>query len=410
MEPETEFYHSKPRADLLRVYRAALQAVRGRTVVARWLQRQQQQPLAVIALGKAAGSMMAGAADELQQHLRRGLVITKPGDTDIACLPKTRVEVIFSAHPVPDQRSLDAGSALLRFIQSGGSDEPLLFLISGGASSLVEVLQPGVSLHDLRAVNRWLLGSGLDIGQMNAVRCRLSQIKGGGLAAMLGDRRTQVLAISDVPGDDFAAIGSGLLYPSNNDLTLPLVPDWVRALLVEPGVIATRSVPHHLLAGNAQAVSAAAREARRLQYAVHVHPRPLAGDAAEQGKEKAHFLVDAPAGIHIWGGETTVRLPAAPGRGGRNQHLALAAARMIRGHAAIWMLAAGTDGSDGPTMDAGALVDGGSVKRMQSQGIDPLLALHKADSGSALEASSDLITTGATGTNVMDLLLGLKCA
>jgi hydroxypyruvate reductase len=153
---------------------------------------------------------------------------------------------------------------------------------------------------------------------------------------------------------------------------------------------------------------AAAEVGKGLGLAVHFHERFVEGDAAERGRDLARQLVSGPPGLHVWGGETTVHLPERPGRGGRNTHLALAAALELAGRGDCYLLSAGTDGTDGPTEDAGALVDGGTVERASLDGFDAPEALRRADSGSALEASGDLIQTGPTGTNVMDLMLGLR--
>jgi glycerate 2-kinase len=139
-----------------------------------------------------------------------------------------------------------------------------------------------------------------------------------------------------------------------------------------------------------------------------VHSERLCGDAAAAGRRLAAELLDGPASVHIWGGETGVELPANPGRGGRNQQLALAAAEVLAGHDKVWLLAAGTDGSDGPGEDAGAVIDGGTLARGELDGLNAAACLHRADAGSFFEASGDLISTGPTGTNVMDLVIGLK--
>ncbi|HYN77195.1 MAG TPA: MOFRL family protein, partial [Lamprocystis sp. (in: g-proteobacteria)] len=166
--------------------------------------------------------------------------------------------------------------------------------------------------------------------------------------------------------------------------------------------------PVEVVANLAMAKAAAAGHARAVGYQVQVHPELLVGDAARRGRELACLVRDGAAGVQVWGGETTVRLPPEPGRGGRNQHLALAAALMIADRTDCLLLAAGTDGSDGPGADAGALVDGGTTGRGAADGFDAVAALARADSGSLLAASGDLIHTGPTGTNVMDLVLGLK--
>lgn len=395
------------RRNLLAIYQAALKAVSGDRVVDRWLRDNPQPACAVVAIGKAAACMMKGALNVLDERLISALVITKVGHAgDLAT--DSRIEVVESGHPEPDAASLQAGNQLLAFLQRQTEERPLLFLISGGASSLVEVLPPDLELEELRRLNRWLLGSGLDIRQMNQIRQCCSQIKGGGLLDQVAGRSVRVLLISDVPGDDPAIIGSGLLHPPLRPSPLPPLPGWVQAMLPHRPAPSSAVVPHHLVATLDQALDAAARKARLLGYRVHRNHPFLRGDAGQQGEAFGRFLRDAPPGIHLYGGETTVVLPAEPGHGGRNQHLALAAATAIEGQQHCYILAAGTDGSDGSSQDAGALVDGGTVERAGREGFDAHASLEMADAGRVLEATGDLLHTGPTGTNVMDLLFGLN--
>ena len=216
-----------------------------------------------------------------------------------------------------------------------------------------------------------------------------------------------------MPGDNPAVIGSGLLYPGPAPQAMPVaVPDWLTRILnrlPETQPVAETAPPHRVLANLRTACEAAARRVRRAGLVAHVHRVELDGDAAATGTELARRLLsELPAGIHIWGGETTVTLPDAPGRWGRNQHLALAAARVLAGQSSVCLLAIGTDGSDGPTEDAGALVDGGTLQRGELSGLDAAEQLLRADSGAFLEASGDLISTGPTGTNVRDLVIAWK--
>lgn len=393
------------------VLEAALQSVNGRSVVTDAL-RQRIEPFGVIvAIGKAASSMLEGAL-QVQPNVP-ALLITKDGHVSPTLRNRTGVGIIEAGHPLPDARSLYAGRRLLEFIAAAPGDRPLLFLLSGGASSLVEVLPTGVTLDDWRRVNAWLLGSGLDIHAMNAVRKRLSCIKGGRLLEHLGGRRAVVLMMSDVPGDDPASIGSGPLLPCDVAALPENLPDWIRDLLdtapPQPCVDDPRwaLVASCILASNATALDGAVRAAFCLGLPIYRHDVFLRGDAAGAGVWLARQLVDAAPGVHLWGGETAVNLPAQPGRGGRNQHLALSAALQLAGQPGITLLAAGTDGTDGPTEDAGACVDGTTVAAIRAAGIDPEDALRRADSGTALAAVDALVRTGPTGTNVMDVVLAL---
>ncbi len=368
------------------------------------------------AIGKAAESMTLGAVDVLGARCVGGLAITKEGHLEAARLARFGIEGLIGGHPVPSSASLEAGERLLTALGTAPSEATLLFLISGGASSLVEVPAGRLGLEELQRLGRWLLGSGLPIDAMNLVRKSVSRIKGGGLLGALPDRPVRLLAISDVPGDDPGVIGSGLLVPEPGlaervgRLDLPdWVRDWIARGIDERGALPSAGPDVELVATLALAKAAAADAARRKGVAVQVHSTFIDGDAAERGRELARRVAAGGPGLHIWGGETTVRLPPSPGRGGRNQHLALAAATEIAGRGDCWFLSAGTDGTDGNTEDTGALVDGGTLDRAAVEGFDVEESLARADSGSLLAATGDLINTGPTGTNVMDLILGLRC-
>jgi hydroxypyruvate reductase len=250
----------------------------------------------------------------------------------------------------------------------------------------VEVLADGASLAQLLQLNVQGLAAGIPIGELNARRARLSRIKGGGLAARLGKRAAQALFISDVPGNDPRVIGSGLMGPA-------------------PG---GDQVQRTIIASADDAVTAVALEARRRGFMVHAAEARFDGPATRLASRFAHELRLLPAEVFVWGGESTVQLPPAPGRGGRNQHLALGVAKLIAGEPDLLLLAAGTDGTDGVTEDAGALVDADSCARLALAGLDADTCLAQADSGTALAASGDLVHTGPTGTNVGDLVIGLK--
>ncbi len=395
-----------PRETLLRLFDAAVRGVAGGVTVRRALgARSDARPVRLLAMGKAAVAMAGGAAEALGDHLRDGLVITRHGHG--GSLP-SRLRLLEAGHPVPDADSLVAGKAVAGAVSGLPEDWMLLALISGGASALVEMLADGMSLEALQRLNRWLLGSGLPIHQINRIRQTLSPIKGGRLAARLGARSAEVLLISDVPGDDPALIASGPFHAPPATPLPAALPGWVAALLARyaqpfPDVPA---IPHRIVASNRVAREAVAKACRELP--VFEHAEPLQGEAEAVARRIVAHLARAPAGLHLWGGETTVTLPPVPGRGGRNQQLALAAALALAGRRDLWLLAAGTDGSDGNSDAAGALVDGETVRRGEAGGLSALDCLRRADAGTFLAASGDLIDTGPTGTNVMDLVLALK--
>jgi glycerate 2-kinase len=380
-----------PRELLLHCFHAALAAVDARRAVASALARRRLRgPWHVLAIGKAAGAMAQGAVDVLGTQVQDGLAVLPVGYLPAGFEPAAHgIEVRYSSHPMPDEHSLAAGAAVLDYVARLPVDAALLCLVSGGASSLVEALVPGKALADLQALNRWALHSGVPIGEINAARRQLSHLKGGGLARVAGDRRVLALMISDVPGDDPRVIGSGLLH----------------------GPAASREVPVRIVASIGHACRAAAAAGRAQGLQTRIVRARLEGDAAELGTRIATALSRQPPGLlQVRGGESTVRLPERPGRGGRNQHLALAAALELERMATTgaWLLAAGTDGVDGATDDAGALVDAETCLRARDAGCDPSGSLASADSGTLLEAAGDLLHTGPTATNVGDLVLTLR--
>ncbi|MDN5869370.1 MAG: DUF4147 domain-containing protein [Nitrococcus sp.] len=406
-----------PRETLLALYHAGLDAVRGGECVGRWLQRHPcRDATHAIAIGKAAAAMAQGAVEACDAAIERALVITRTGYRDPELDNDPRVEQLESAHPLPDARSLAAGERLIRFLETTPEHAPLLVMISGGSSSLVERLPDGISPERLAELNRRLLASGCDIHEINRIRKAVSCIKGGRLARWVAGRPTTVLLISDVPGDDPAVIGSGLLIPDGAPSGSETLPPTLRDLCPtaepapKPSDPMFQAIQWQLIATNRQARSAAANAAKTFGLPVTNHKEFITGDAAAAGRRIAQELVYLSPGVHVWGGEPTVRLPENPGRGGRMQTLALAAAMALAGRDDIWLLAAGTDGADGCSEDAGALIDGQTVSRGSATGGNVNLALLDADSGRFLAASGDLIRTGATGTNVMDLIIALRMA
>src|SRR3569833_2553438 len=392
---------SKSRADVLGVFHAALGAVHGGTRVSAALRAMNVRgPLRAVAAGPAARAPRAGA----RAAPEASLIVTKRGHVTPACA-QAGVTMIEAGHPLPDEQSLCAGEAVLRFITATPPAAPLLFLLSGGASSLMEVLPPGATLADLQRLNAWLLASGWPIDRMNAARRRLSCIKGGRLAVHVRGRRVLQLLISDVPGDAAADIGSGPLLPAHDEASFPIgeLPAALQALFTQASSsVDTATFAHietRLVARLDDALDAAAAAARSAGHEAYLPPARPAGDAATQGQALAAALLQAPPGVHVWGGETTVALPPRPGRGGRNQQLALAAATVLAGYDGICLLAAGTDGSDGPGGDAGALVDGGTLARGALEGVVAVDHLRRADAGRVLEAGGERGRAGPTGAS-----------
>ena len=373
---------------ILDVFDIALRAVDGRASVDRFLREARPAaPVEVFAVGKAASSMARGAQDALGSAVERMLVITKDGHTDPALDAVTGVTQLQSAHPVPDLRSFSNGAELEERVKGLREGILPLFLISGGSSSLVEALRDGVSLAEVQALNEPGLASGWDITTLNIARGRLSRIKGGGIARLLGERRALALFISDVPGDDPDVIGSGLLGR-------------------DAGI--ADGIERHVVATIETAVRAAQDGARAHGLNFEAVSTRFDGDVAAVTAELLARLRSGDVDGIVWGGESTVTVPPQHGRGGRNTHLALSFARELRAGEPWMLLAAGTDGTDGPTSDAGAIVDAQTIERAELGGCDVERAWREFDSGSALEAAGDLLHTGPTGTNVGDILIAIK--
>ncbi|MDX2171352.1 MAG: DUF4147 domain-containing protein [Deltaproteobacteria bacterium] len=435
---------SAARRDLRSIFSAAIAAVDPTRLVERHLRtlgRPFDRALGVVGAGKAAARMAAGveAARGTGQLAGRVIVPGGPhpdlpprsGGRGEGSPPLERIRISYGSHPVPDERSLQAGVELLDSLEHIPPGWPLLCLISGGASSLL--VQPRSPLHlaDKMAVTRLLLACGAEIAELNTVRKHLSAVKGGGLAQRAGERDILTLALSDVVGDDPSLIGSGPAVPDPSTFAKALsvldryqlrerVPVPVRALLERGagGAIAETLKPDAALAdrlasavigNNRMALDAAAVAAARLGYLPIVDPEPLVGDSAAAARRWGAYLASLPRQgrwCAIAGGETTVVVRGG-GRGGRNQEFAVALGEGLAGEP-IAALSAGTDGIDGPTDAAGAFVDGDSAARAAALGLSAAAALVANDSYAYFESLDDLLRCGPTGTNVMDIKLAVR--
>jgi glycerate 2-kinase len=407
----------------------------------------------LLALGKAAYPMAVAAVAALKerdQELAGGLLVT-PEPTPS---PDPRLRVAVGDHPEPGPGSFRAAELLQAAVARIEPEDEVWVLLSGGATSLLAAPVPPLSPQSLTELYRLLLGSGLDITAMNRVRKRFSLWGGGRLAAALAPARVKNFTISDVIGDDLAAIGSGPCVPDSSTAAevralltsaglWERVPDPCRQLLlaVERGETPETPKPEHpafkttqavLVASNRLALEAACAKARTFGLSAHLIDAALAGEAADAGARVAAYLLtddgeNRPGAqgrglnkdaICIWGGETTVNLGPHPGRGGRAQEMALAAARELssggQGRSGgqdrrkeATLLVAGTDGRDGPTDAAGAIVDGDSWEAIRSAGRDPARDLATHNAYDSLASAGALFKTGMTGTNVMDVVIGL---
>lgn len=419
--------------ELLACWRAGVAAADPREAVTRALDDLAgpvRRPW-IISLGKASRPMADAALAWLEGRgggAAGGLVVSH----EAVSLPA--LESIRGDHPLPGRQSSVAADALGRLCRSLPAGAEVWVLLSGGTTSLIGGPATGLTEADLGESYRTLLESGLDIRRMNQVRKRLSRWGGGQLLTALGRRPILQLVVSDVPGDDLSAIGSGPLIPDRTPVAemlrdldaggiLQRLPARATArlqsLAAEPGPDPSGAhsdqVVSRIVVSNRIAIAAAADAGRRLGWEVAVVDDYLEGDAASWGEELARRLVALPCPgpiLLVAGGETTVLLP--PGHaaaGGRCQELALSAAAAMRGAAApLLLLAAGTDGRDGPTEAAGAMVNRETWEEIRRAGGDPARALAEHASHDALALAGALVLTGPTGTNVADLVLAFRDA
>ncbi len=416
---------------LLELFEAGVNAVVGNTAVERSLLEsplESDAPVHLLAIGKAADAMVRGAVAGLAQTPVRGLQVTKYHHTTDEAAQLPWLTVMESSHPVPDEASIKAGAAIIEFVKTVPNDAQLIVLMSGGASALVERLIDGLTLEDMQQLTDQLLSGGLPIDDMNRVRKTVSAIKGGKLAAHLGHYPVTQFVISDVPGDKLSDIGSGLLalpdalesdHPADALENLPVVlPDTVVACINAFGVSAPdsnhdvwKNISTRFVGSSDIAQAAIVNAYQQQETAVEVIQAngSLHGDVEIIADRIADALMsDKRPGLRVWGGETHLVLPDEPGRGGRNQHLALAVAKRIAGEPGLSVLCCGTDGSDGPTGDAGGCVSGDTVAAGQALSFEVDDALSRADAGNFLAATNTLVTTGPTGTNVMDVAIAIR--
>ena len=359
------------------LFDAAVSAVSGCQAVTNAIAEDTPfSPSLIIAVGKAAVGMTLGAMDQWPDC--DAVVITKYGHVGDEFDAFPSVRVMEAAHPVPDENSLSAGKLLIDSIEAIPEDSHVLFLVSGGASALAEALPPDVSLSALKAITDEMLATGKTIDQINTRRKAYSLIKGGKLIERFPGEQIRVYAISDVEGDSIAVIGSGL--GDTNRL-----PDKGTSRIIASNQIARQAV---------------VSKAQQLGLKVRENSETLYGDIFELADRLGPFIANAPSGVYLFGGEPIVTLPEHPGRGGRNQSLALALSAHIAGRHDISVLVAGTDGTDGPTSAAGGLIDGTTWSENTASD-----ALDRADAGTYLAHRRGLFTTGPTNTNVMDLLI-----
>jgi hydroxypyruvate reductase len=337
-------------------------------------------PVHVLAVGKAASSMMTGA-QQSTVHISSGFMVTKVDHLEDFILDDL-IHVYEAGHPIPNNTSLVAGTHMLEWVSSLSPSANLIVLLSGGASTLVEVLPEGWTLKDLQILNRQLLASGADIESINRNRKCISLIKGGKLLQNFNGRRVEVFSISDVQGDKLESIGSGL------------------------GIETTGQRFQHnstVIASNQTVRKSIEQSASFQGLPVRINEESLYEDVATLCARLVQQVNEGRDGLYIYGGESTVKLPPSPGIGGRNQMLALLFARELkksdlRNISGVFL---GTDGTDGPTKYAGASVDWNTLENS----FEADRAIEAADPTPFLEQKQACINTGPTGTNVMDIAL-----
>jgi glycerate 2-kinase len=342
------------------------------------LQLLPLEDLRVLAIGKAAAPMALTSQNLLGKHIKQALAI---GPAPIPNLPDPWLQVV-GGHPLPDMGSLQAGVTLRQFLANSSQQTVILACISGGATAVVADPLPGISLDTLRAIYQALLNSGAPIEEMNVVRSSLDRLKGGGLVDLAQPAQVVGLILSDVVGDRISTIGSGLT---------------------------DRPVAHNFLIGNnALACQGAATYLSSQGYQTQIVTTTMTGQARVVGRAIAQeILASLPGTALIYGGETTVTLPAnCIGRGGRNQEIALAAAIELT-HSPALVGSIGTDGIDGSSPAAGAIGDGETVLRAQQFGLAASDYLERHDSYHFFLGLGEAIVTGPTGTNVADVAIAL---
>jgi glycerate 2-kinase len=377
----------------------------------------------LIGIGKAALTMTASAQTILGDRVSSGLIVTKKSSTPYSM----NLPVLLTGHPIPDKRSLDAGQQIFALLDGLAESDLVIFLISGGGSALVTFPYPGISLQDMQILTAQLLACGARVDEINTLRRQLDQVKGGGLARRAAPASQISLILSDVVGNPLEAIASGPTVPDPTSRVdalnilkkyqlMDMVPESIKLVLESktgdyPGDKVRFEKDLTLIIGsNLMAAQAALEQARLEGFNSYLLRNDLQGEAREVAHDLSTHLrwawqrgdpVPRPACI-IAGGETTVSLKG-NGRGGRNQELALSAVTDLAGFPDVMLITLATDGEDGVTDAAGAVVTGDSYARAVSLGMHPGDFLVRNDSYPFFQALDDLIKIGSTGTNVNDL-------
>ena len=448
----TSSLRSSPHGEKIsRVLAAAINAVDPANSVAKYLQRSQSQltvgsqifdlntiqRVFVIGFGKASIPMGRAAAKILGDYLTQGILITKSHASKLI-IQNSPFTIVEASHPVPNQRGVEGAKLIIELLQSTRPNDLVLFLISGGGSALLTAPVQNVSLSDLQKLNNILLASGAEIYETNTLRKHLSQVKGGNLARMAYPAKVVSLILSDVIGDPLDAIASGPTVPDpttfedameiiekhklSEELPLPIQNHFLQGTLGDIPETPKENDPafentHNIIVGNnLEAAQAAAERASIEGFSTLLLTTRLKGEASQLGPmlasiaQQVHLTgepLPRPACI-IAGGESTVTLRG-DGRGGRNQELALSAVADLEGLSDTFLIALVTDGDDGPTDAAGAVVSGNTLSQANQMGLNHIEFLSRNAAYDFFDPLGDLLKPGPTQTNVNDLSLIFVC-
>lgn len=394
--------------------------------------KKKRKKVVLISFGKASLNMAKGAIKELRDYFSNGIILTNqiPSEKNFYSIS---IKIFTGGHPIPDENSLKGTEEVLKLIEREKKDSIFFILISGGGSALLSAPKDGIKFKDKIKTVEILLKAGANISDLNCVRKHLSKVKGGNLAKFIYPAPAISFIISDVLGDKLDVIASGPTYPDSTKFEDALkiiekykikdeVPKNILNFLIsgkgakieenpQKGDKIFKNIKNFIIGNNEIALKEIKRKAEKMGIEAKIFSKDLRGEAREAGKKLAKIAIEEKEKkkseeplLLISGGETTVKVKG-KGKGGRAQELALSFAKNIKDREGIYLLSAGSDGRDGMTDAAGAIVDGNTVKKGEKFGLDADRYLNNNDSYNFLKRTDSLFITGPTGTNVMDFYL-----